>query len=881
MDNSEKILVIPGVCEAELLRTLCWHGENSFGLRVKDPAELAEIMLIRNGIVTNERLITSREQTGVMLKALGRCSSKWFSPDFDSVSALVSAMNMLRKRIPADEAAALAAGLPEGRFKEKNAALLEAYNAYMAQCAEDNVIDSVTLMRRAAGCGKLDNTRIITLAEYPPEPAELAVINAACGEPEQMTLTELFGAGKAVRQEPEVFSAYGAVNEVLKILDSILDPDTGTSFDRCTVAVADPALYSQLFFEMGKRYDIPMTFGCGVPFGNSAAAGFLKKLAHWCGTGVHGVQALSDLVYCSCFDRKKLSGAVFGEAGGALREVIKLAGELRLGFDGTVNNERIDGFENSLDKDADKDTAELLPALRAFSQELAGGAVYLLRNYCRSRKSGLKGIDMAACREAAALMKDYEAATGEDPVTMIPELMKRSICRKARNAGCLHITSIDKAAFALRDRLFVAGLSADTFPGSPNEDPTVLDCDIELFDSSDTAPTSENRIHRRAEEAVSLVTLAAALGNSITLSYSDKRTSELKNANMSSVMPRLYNALTGSSITFGEMLERREQVGFFENRITADRGIGLSFCSGEVIPPREVKEVKEDPVNCFDDREYSPSEINTFFSCPRQFFFRRTLGIREPEEKDEFKLFTAAEKGTIIHETMEIIAKSEEDISREEYEELCKKCINVFAGRRTPLVSSEAENEKRELLELALRTYDNEIKTEKSVISAEADIHAAHTSGVRLIGKPDRIEESGGVYSVGDYKTGRHVAQDISDPRTWLQTMCYAYMVGHTKDPVKIDKLQYRYPRMKEPDQTRDYDPAELEAILKCFRECLETQYFPRFDDPDVPADPTVPVDPADPKTIAKKNPAIKPDEDQKPCKYCKFKTICSGGNKK
>ena len=863
MDNTEKILIIPGVCEAELLRTLCWHGKNSFGLRVKDCAELAEIMLIRNGTVTEERLLTSREQIGVMLKALGKCSSGWFSADFNSVGELISALDMLRKRIPGGGAAELAANLPTGEFKEKNEALLEAYNAYIDQCKKDNVIDSISIMRRAAGCGRLDNTEIITLKEYPPEPAELAVIKAACGgEPKEITLAELFGGGAPVPEEPEVFSAYGAINEVLKILDSILDPADGANLDCCTVAVTDTTLYSQLFFEMGQRFGIPMTFGCGVPFGNSTAAGFLKKLDYWCGAGVHGKQALTDLVYDGSFDREKLSEAVLGEKKGDLSKIISLAGDLRLGFDGGVNSDRITKLENSLDKGCDE--ISLLPALRAFSEELSGGAVYLLKSYCKCRKSGCAGLDKAARSEAAALLSDYEAATGCDPVSMIPELMNRCIWRKARAAGALHITSIDKAVFALRDRLFIAGLSAENIPGSPNENSTVLDCDIALFDSSATAPTSENRIRLRTERALSLASLAASLGNRITLSYSDKRTAELKNANMSSAMPNLYSTLTGKTISFGDMLKLCKQVGFFENRITADRNIGQSFCSGEVIPEKTVTPPKESPVNCFDDREYSPSEIVDFFSCPRKFFLRRILGIREPEDNDEYEVFSAADTGTLIHEVMEKISKTA--MSRAECETLCKELMEVFVSRRTPLISGEAENEKRDILELTLSVYDNEVRSPKTVISAEDDIHATHTTGVRLFGKPDRIEQNGSEYLVGDFKTGRHLAQDDSEPKTWLQTMCYAFMENQKDPSLNITKIQYRYPRMKKPDQTRDYDPAELEAILKSFRECLEAQYFPKHSDPD------------DPALVSRVNPAIKNND---PCKYCKYSTICSGGNKK
>lgn len=857
----ERILVVSGVNEAELLRTLCWHKKDSFALRVESAAELAVRMLTRQGIVLKEKPIGSGEQICLMMDVLDKCRNSYFPNDYDSVSKLCSSLDMLRLRIRENESEQLSERLPKGKFEDKNAALLEAYSEYIKECRSQGVIDRIGLVRKAAElCERAEGVELLTLKEYPLQPAELALTDRLSGARE-ITLAELFGARQLPRKA-NVFSAYGAVNEVRHVLETILKGDKETRFDCCTVAVADTALYPQLFFELGRRYGIAMSFGCGIPFGNTTAAAFLKSFVLWNGAGMNSGQSLDDWVFGTAFDRSKLTEKISGKKNIPLRKVTELAGALRLSCDEEKNSRRLERIEGVLSEDDER--RELLGALKAFSGELSKGVVYLLRNYCTIRKNELGAYDRSAVSSAASDMTAYEKATGNSAADIIPKLICKSVGRTSRKEGTLHITAIKDAAFSLRDKLFICGLSADNYPGSPKEDPIVLDCDIELFDTSDSAPTSDNVILGRKEQIKALVQLASALGSEITLSYSNYRAADLKKVNMSSVVSVLYNSLVADESEKSDYaaLSSIKPVSYFDDPLTADSGIGKSYCAGELIDGQEIADVPGTAGDCLDKREYSPSELVMFFECPRKFYFRYVLGIKPPEQLYDFNVFEANEKGTIIHEAMEEFANGGFKMNRSSFAKLCSEIADRFVRMKAPISESIVENEKEKLLKTALRLYDMDLQTcPKQAKLVEKDLHIVHDkTGVALFGKPDRLEERGGKYYIADFKTGRHIKQKDDQPKTWLQTLCYAYMSECNDSSVAIEECEYIYPQMGRREK-RKYDRAELDGILQEFAQCVRDGYFPRCDEQG---------------SDGRENPAMpKNNKDEDRCAYCAYGGIC------
>jgi RecB family exonuclease len=203
-------------------------------------------------------------------------------------------------------------------------------------------------------------------------------------------------------------------------------------------------------------------------------------------------------------------------------------------------------------------------------------------------------------------------------------------------------------------------------------------------------------------------------------------------------------------------------------------------------------------------------------------------------------------------------------MSKQEFEDICEKYTDKFLSMNIPAAGTNVKQAKEEILQIALNAYENDVKDkdEKEIEIAETKHKTVHeASGVRLAGFPDRVEHyKDGKFCIGDFKTGRTVHQDEKEPKTWLQTMCYAYIVEQIPDfKGKISYVEYRYPQLKEQNYSREYKQSEIDEILKEFKNCLEHQTFP----PVTEADDT--------------NPAIKGGD----CSFCDFINICGKGKRK
>ena len=147
------------------------------------------------------------------------------------------------------------------------------------------------------------------------------------------------------------------------------------------------------------------------------------------------------------------------------------------------------------------------------------------------------------------------------------------------------------------------------------------------------------------------------------------------------------------------------------------------------------------------------------------------------------------------------------------------------------------------------KAYDGD--PQNKVITAENEYHGVHKSGVKLFGKPDRVEvNKSGKNIIADYKTKRKIEHVEDDIETCLQVVLYAWLCENNKDEsdrIEIDKGVYRYLRYKK-DVNCDYNKEikkELDEKLNHFVDTVKNNSF----------------------TKAKNKEA---------CKYCTYGDICN-----
>lgn len=809
---TEKILLVPGANGTELLRTLARFGTNTLGLRVMNAAEFARFALMRSGIVPSGGFLP-RKQEPAIIDGFIREIPYFASSGYADSEKIADAMYRLRSLIPDGEWDKLHSTLPRGEFPEKNQGLLTVYQRYLATLNATGNVDTVGLLRSAMEQAAQLSCEVYTLQEYPLTPLEQGLADRLAGKRISSSLIDLFHVPAAPFRNIDYTSSYGSSNEVEGIIDYIVTQ--GIPFDECTVAVADTARYPRLFYDFAQSHNLPVTFGCGVPILYANPARLLKLLYHWSTAGYFGVDALRELLHSDAFDRKKLLGVLGLEKTGQLEKVIDLAGQLRLSFDAEENRQKIAALP--------ADTA-FAGAVAALAEEFSLGQSKLIEKYAVIRKDIVGRVDRSALSVIGDALDSYARFAGESGITpIIPEILRRFVCSENSREGCLFVTGISGAMASMRKHLFIAGLSADNFPGAPRENYLLLDSDYLLFAKEDAAPTSIGRIQQNKNTLDNLLALASALDVGIHISYSNYDLAALKQANPSSVLYEIFKKQYGQEGTLQQYKKAIHPVGYFDRQMSDADALGRAYVQGMEIDYARP-DFAEKSCAFTRDKEFSPTRLDEFFTCPYKFFLTTIMGIKEAEQDDPFEVISASALGTLAHSLMEELAHSPCDADA--FSERADAAFDRFLLTRPPIHTEAANREKTVFRNMMKTAYTADPHNE--VLASEEEQIFRHDTGILLKGYPDRVEKTPeGEYIIADYKTGKNIKHKPQDIDTCLQVVIYAYLMEQKGIP--ISGCEYRYLRygITIPCRYDEDMKQQLNDKMLIFKEALSTGQFP------------------------------------------------------
>lgn len=821
----EKIIFAPGAKGTELLRSLANHGKGQTGTRVMGAIELARFSNMRCGITPSTHLLSFQEQAGVIYSLLSEPGLEYFGNySYADAENITRALNVLRSLITGDEPEQVAETLNCGDFKEKNKALLTIYNAYMNRCVEQGLSDTVAYIREAAENAAPMEAEFIVLKEFPLDPLQRKLLNAVSGGSYAETgLPELFGVKDAPIRVEEYTSAYGISNEVEDIIGKIYK--NGYPLDQCTVAAADPLNYSQLFYDFSQSSGIPMTFGCGIPILNTHPARLLKLLAAWNGKGLNGEDALNDVIFSPSFDRSALMDKLEGFDNPliALRAAVKTAGQLRLGMDAEANKERLDARESV---ETEEEELRLLPIIRELFHDFEKGYGHIIRKYSVIRPQPDGQLDSAAEKlicDSLYAMRTYTDAEDLGEENIIEGILSKTVRSQSSEAGCLHVCTINDALSTMRRHLFIAGISADVFPGSPTENYLLLDSDFGAY--ADAAPTSEKQILIKRSQYDDLLRFASAMGTDIRISYPAFSHSDLKEINASYDLLRSFREEHGRDM----QPEDEESAGFFKHIFNPSSSVGREYMNGGSAEGAETPPIaSEVAYDIF--KSYSPTAIETWLSCPRCFYLMYVLHIKQPEDNDPYRVIDPRDEGHLAHDLLESL---QPDTSLEDFLERSAKAFDDYLKKVPPIVPDMAEKVRSDFTEMMRNGWEDDPRN--TPVLSEEDLSAAHPSGVNVHGYPDRVEVTAdGRYIIADYKTGRHIGHVENDPETCFQALLYAWLLEETKG-IRIDHVEFRYPRIRETiscDYNKNTKTA-LSGMLETFRNGLVSGIYRPCDECD------------------------------------------------
>ena len=825
----ETLLFAPGASGAELLRSLAGSGVNTIGYRIVGAAELARIALMKSGIAVTDRFLPRKEEPAVIDSFL-RGIPYFSSASYADSESLAASLYTLRALIPVNEEAVLREKLPEGEFPEKNGAILEAYGQYRKTLEETGGIDTVGLIRKALEEAEPLDADILTLKEYPLAPLERKLAEKLSGgKVTETSLIRLFRAEPKPLRNVRFTECYGASNEVRDIISFIFR--SGIPLDHCTVAVAETLRYAELFHDISTEYDIPMSFGCGLPITVSDPARLLKLYHAWNTSGYHGIDALDELIMSSAFDREKLQGLLPGGkpvGRDAWKELIRAAGSLRLSSDASENRRKLAGYESLLPSSGAADAAQgrVIPeSLRILTAEMEKGPAYLIRTYSRIREGRAGRIDRSAVTVITEMIDAYTQFSGNSEIgEIIPAILQKTVASENSREGHLHICGIPGAMAVPRDYLFIAGLSAAHFPGSPTENYLLLDSDLLLFGEEPQVPTSAARILRKKETLSDLLHLASALDLQVRLSYSSYDLAELKEMNPSSVLHEIFEEAYPGETSDEAFEQAFRHVSFFHDRISRHSDVGAAYINGNRIVPESIPGEADPDASADPAYPWSPSAIDVFFSCPRRFYLTRILRIEEPESDDPFEVIHASDEGNLAHELMERLGMEHPD--RYAFLSMAEAAFDRYLLTRPPVNPNDGIRQKQRFLRMMRNAWD--MDPGREIALSEEKLTMRHPSGVTLRGIPDRVEKrEDGRYLIVDFKTGRRLRHTEDDIATCLQVLIYAWMMEQSG--LDIAGCEYRYVRSRNTVTCR-YDEdmkAQLDRRLEEFRDALLAGNFP------------------------------------------------------
>lgn len=872
----DKIILAPDVNESELLRAMARWGNHAFsmGTRVMNGAALAEKALICSGIPLPGLLMTRRESVAITYEIIQEIGAEdaYFSAAKTRGDAgnIVSAMIMLRGLIPAalasQEEEVLQAWLKDERqqvFARKNQALIEYYHAYRKRCREKQMIDATDLIRLALEKAAPMEAELFILEEFPPSPLDTALIEKLSGGSYgTLSLQQLLG-GDADQETPDISytSCYGAVNEIEQIIEQIYRTE-GCRLDDCLVAVAGDASYIQSWMDIAAQYGVPISFGQGVPLSNSFPGHFLDLLAAWAGRGHYGVEAMKALLHSPSLDGNAMKKLLDEDWWKYRDDTALMAGQLRISLDAEKNRIRLQGLKEVIMKKAeaveagahikkeekralDKDLI-CLSYVEKLTAALEEGLTSFFEKYCRGRKAPPlhRIMDTKAKKlileELAHWEETWQNSREKDWENIVQtledlcrHLLGRSVMKAVSMPGQLHITTIPGAMASLRKRLFICGLSADSFPGNPVENYLVLDKELAFFGQDGARYRSDQKVIRKKEEMAMLLKLAASRQVPVSLSWSNFNLAELKKANPSSVLFELYEAehpgaelkafvdaagkkdFRNNSLSLSSFVLRGHTEGIKVNPIE---------CKREALPEEEKKKLAEELL----EREWSPSRLGIFNQCPRHFAMQYIYGIPGQEEDDILKPMLNNTVGNMAHDLLEALGGAgPENISAKDFEEMARQAIADHFKRRIPLNEKDRERETETFIRLMNQCYAWEKELGRSVEEAEEDWHGT-VAGVKLKGYPDRLEkDQDGKYIITDFKSGKWVTHKENDLDSCLQAIIYARLAE--AKGYAIDHCEFRYLRQREIISCR-YDEAMkagLTDFLKHFKKSLKKLDFP------------------------------------------------------
>lgn len=565
---------------------------------------------------------------------------------------------------------------------------------------------------------------------------------------------------------PDIFHAYGASCEVKEVFRRI--KKNNIPVDKCIVVYTNGSTYIPVILSAASTYNIPVTFGEGIPVNFTRPGRLLCDLLSW----IENNYADGILYRILTADSIKVSSGV------TLAKLLRKAG---IGWGRDRYGVCLDNLEKELRSKAlgveeeDIGLQSYLLNMREYILELQIITEYFLKNipfqdedgkvdfndFCtglinivRGYAPEAAGIDKTAKESILELLEDsFLSFEGKTPIsTAVKKIRTQMKLLKTGvggfEPGHLHVTSLRRGEWAFRSHIFLVGLDGGSFPGSGIQDPVFLDSERTKITSnlSLMSDSPEKNIYK-------LNRFLASQRGSVTLSFSSYNPSEGRDSFPAAALLQVYRLQTGNpeadysalmaslgksaayfplecenSLSeedwWGSLVLYDKKRGDLQSVRSCYPGLDAGLQAEEARSSRQFTKfdgkVAVDPAEVDPRKNMQPMSvtgIERFAVCPFAYFMRHILKVEPPEEYvfDPGRWLDPPSKGSLLHKIFAdflervYFSSSMPSAEKEVLFEIAEKHI-AKTKEEIPIPSSLVfEHEKNELfrdLEVFLRVEE-------------------------------------------------------------------------------------------------------------------------------------------------------------------------------
>ena len=305
------------------------------------------------------------------------------------------------------------------------------------------------------------------------------------------------------------------------------------------------------------------------------------------------------------------------------------------------------------------------------------------------------------------------------------------------------------------NNLYIVNCTAENAPALKFDCGIILDSEIDKLNFAHKLNPTISHINRLSR--LRLFNSVGMFERQLVITYSKNASDiikELLNKLKVNVGGKELNLVPMSNINFGnyKALSEMDYISYICKNNKENKKILKNY-----VKNKEFNRISENNLNIYDNfNSVSASTLENYFKCPFYMFLNNIIKIKPREEND----IMSYDIGNMLHEIMYVYYKRNKKVGN--IYEFCRDQVFKYIDRNDRLKLNMDSPILINLIDEAVRVINgvNFLDENSTFVPISFEHEFANSSAIKLknvdiIGKVDRIDESGDMLRIIDYKSGK------------------------------------------------------------------------------------------------------------------------------